>query len=178
MADLRDQLRKAGLVSEKQLRQAKHQERLHAAELGHAGLEAERREREERERKEAEARREAARAREEERRRARQEEGSARRVEQLIRSCCLLDATSGTRRFFFETQDGMIRFLDVSDSGARKLATGSAAIVETRGMVRGEYCVIDARAAAELAAIDPRIFCFWNRGEPAGATGHGGGPAG
>jgi uncharacterized protein YaiL (DUF2058 family) len=162
MGDLREQLRKAGLVSEKELRRAKHQERVHATEVGRAGLEAQRRDAEDRARREAEAQREADRRREEERRRIREEDAARSRVEKLIRGS-VLTGTSGSRRFFFETPEGRIRFLDVSDLAARRLATGSAAIVEAHGTARDEYCLIDARSASELASIAPRNLCFWSR---------------
>jgi uncharacterized protein YaiL (DUF2058 family) len=163
MGDLKDQLRKAGLVSEKEIKRARHQERVHATEVGRAGIEAERRETEERARRDAEERRLADRRREEERRRSREEEAARSRGEQTIRGSLLADATGGSRRFFFETHDGAIRFLDLSDSAARKLATGTAAIIESRGLVRGDYCLIDARAASEIETLFPRIVCFWNR---------------
>jgi uncharacterized protein YaiL (DUF2058 family) len=164
MSDLRDQLRKAGLASEKQVRQAKHQERIHATEVGHAGLEAERRSQEERLRAEVEARKKADRAREEERKR-REREGSAQeRLSQLIRGGWMREATAGSRRFFFATPSGRISYLDLTDVAVRRLQSGSAAIAATCGEARGEYCVVTEAAAAEIVKLRPEIILFRSRG--------------
>lgn len=163
MADIRDQLKKAGLLSEKQARQAKHQERLHAAAIGRPGIEAERRAEEERERAEAAARKEADRKRADEERRREREGAAAQRLAQLIRGGWIREATAGARRFFFAGEEGRIHFLDLSDIAARKLATGGAAIVETRGLVRGEYCVVNERAATEISHLHPEVVRFFNR---------------
>jgi uncharacterized protein YaiL (DUF2058 family) len=164
MSDLRDQLRKAGLATEKQLRQAKHQERIHATEIGHKGLEAERRIEEERLRSEAQARKLADRARADERKRIERDEAAQARLAQLIRGGWIREATAGSRRFFFTTRSGRISYLDVSDIALRKLTSGSAAIIETCGHVRGEYCVVTDRAAAEIAQLRGEIVLFLARG--------------
>jgi uncharacterized protein YaiL (DUF2058 family) len=161
MGDLREQLRKAGLVSDKQLRQAKHEERVHATEVGHAGLEAERQAREAREREAAEARRKASREHEEALRRERAEAAARDRIRPLILAGHIGEATGGGRRFFFETRAGQIHFLDLSDVAARRLSTGGAAIVETLGVVRGDYCLVDAGTATQLASLAPESLCFW-----------------
>ncbi len=163
MGDIREQLRKAGLISEKQLRQAKHQERVHASEVGHKGLEAERRAEEERQRADAAARKEADRKRAEEQRRTEREHAAEQRIALLVRGGWIRDATAGSRRFFFVARTGRISFLDLSDAAARKLATGSAAVIETSGHVRGDHGVVTDRAAAEIAEADPQMIRFWNR---------------
>ena len=85
MSDLRKQLRKAGLISEKQLRQAKHKERLRASEAGREGLAQERRAEEDRLRGERDARKKADRGRQEEQRRAQQEAAASQKLERVIR---------------------------------------------------------------------------------------------
>ena len=84
MADLRDQLRKAGLVSDKEVRQAKHRERLHAAEVGHEGIEAEKQEELRRLRDLDEERRRTDRLRAEEAQHQAREEASKHRLHQVI----------------------------------------------------------------------------------------------
>jgi hypothetical protein len=160
MSDLREELRKAGLASEKQIRQAKHQERVHASQVGHKGLEAERSAEEERLRAETRARRLADQAREEERRRKEKEEATEGRLAQVIRGGWVRDATAGSRRFFFVTRSGRISYLDLTDVAVRRIAGGRAAIVETCGHVRGEYCVVNDRAASELAKLRPDAILF------------------
>jgi hypothetical protein len=171
MADFRDQLKKAGLLSEKQARQAKHQERLHAAQVGHSGIEAERRAAEEKDLAEAAARKEADRKRAEEQRQQEREAAAAQRLGQLIRGGWIREATAGSRRFFFITRSGRIGFLDLSDIAARRLAMGAAAIVETQGLVRGEYCVVSERAATELAHLQPEMVRFFSHEAGSGHAG-------
>ncbi|MBD3163131.1 MAG: DUF2058 family protein [Candidatus Eisenbacteria bacterium] len=172
MSDLRDQLRKAGLVSDKEIRRAKHEERVHASKVGAGGLAEEKRERERRLQEQREAERKAAREREQRRlqqERERQEEG---RLAQTIRRGWLRDATGGSRRYFFETRTGRISYLDLTDLAVGRLNGGSAAIVETAGAVRGDYCVITDRAAEELRRLEPDRLVLFRRDRP-----EGGGPA-
>lgn len=164
MSDLRDQLRKAGLVSEKQLRQAKHQERVHAKEVGHAGIEAERRAEEERLRAEEEARRRADRERDENRKQRERDATRHERAAQIVRGGWIREAALGARRFYFVASSGRITYLDLSETVIQRLLAGTAAIVDTGRAVRGEFCVIAERAAAELAQIEPGRIRFWARG--------------
>ncbi len=161
MSDLRDQLRKAGLVSDKQVRRAKHEERLHASEVGHKGIEAERLAEEERLRAEAEERRKADKARAEELKRRQAESEAHDRLAATIRGGWIREATAGSRRIFFETRTGRITFLDLSDSAVRWLSSGRAAIVETCGFVRGEFCVVTDRSAATIRQDRPEIIRLW-----------------
>jgi len=163
VSDLKEQLRKAGLVSEKRLRQVKHEERLHASEVGREGLAAERQEQEERLRQEEKARRQGDRAREQERKSKAAQHAATERLAQILTRGWIRDATVGTRRFFFVTREGRITFLDLADLAAIRLGSGTAAIVETGGAVRGAFCVIQETAAEQLAQIDPERIRFWNR---------------
>ncbi len=164
MSDIREQLRKAGLVTSKQVRRAKHEERLHAAEVGREGLEAERAAEDERLRQEIEERRRSDRLREEALRRRAAEEAHAGRLGALIRGGWMREATAGARRFFFVVPSGRISFIDLADLAARRLATGTAAIVQSFGHVRGEHCVVTDKAAAEIEKHTPAAIVFWNRG--------------
>jgi len=164
MSDLRDQLRKAGLVSDKELRQAKHRERVHASEVGPKGLQEERDAEEQRLRAELEARRKVDKARADEQKRRQAEAESRDHLASLIRGGWIREATAGSRRFFFETRTGRISFLDLSDTAARRLAMGRAAIVETCGFVRGEFCVVTDKAAAAIRQLRPEILRLWAEG--------------
>jgi uncharacterized protein YaiL (DUF2058 family) len=163
MSDLRKQLRKAGLVTDKQLRQAKHKDRVHASEVGHEGIAAEKKAEEERLRAEREERKRADRKREEERKRQEKEAAASQRLARVIQRGWIREATAGSRRFFFETPSGRISFLDLSDVAARRVSSGSAAIVETAGTVRGEFCVVGVRAAQEIGELRPELIRVFNR---------------
>lgn len=163
MSDLREQLLKAGLVTSRQVRQAKHDDRVHRKEVGQPGLEAERAAQERAEAERREAKRRADREREETQRRRAAEQQVAERLQARIRAGWIREATAGAKRFFFVTGGGRITYLDLSDGAARRLLAGTAAIVETRGAVRGEFCVVDASAAQSLAREHPDVLHFWNR---------------
>lgn len=162
MADLRDQLRKAGLISEKQLRQAKHKERVHAKETGHDGLAEERRKEEARLKSEREHRKREDRLREKERLEKQKDASSVNRLAQLIQSGTIRDAGIGTRRFFFPTKSGRITYLDLSETATRMLVCGKAAIVEAEGPPPARFCVLTERAASEIKEIDADRLLFWN----------------
>jgi uncharacterized protein YaiL (DUF2058 family) len=166
MADLRDQLRKAGLVSEKQVRQAKHKERVHATETGRDGLADERRNDAERLRSERKERKAADRRRQKERLKQQSEEESARRLRQLIESGSIRDAAIGTKRFFFPTRSNRITYLDLSETAVRKLICGKAAIVDLPDQSSTDFRVISDRAAGEIEQIDRSRILFWNEGGP------------
>jgi len=170
MSDMRDALRKAGLVSDRDLRQASHQERVRRKELGEDGLESERRRREEESRREEAERRAADRERERDRSREqglrRQPPTAASRkpLAELLRGGGLLPREAGPRRFYFETREGEIRFLDVSDGLARRLTQGDAAIVDTRGILSGDFGAVAKDTAREVLGLAPERVLFWQTG--------------
>jgi uncharacterized protein YaiL (DUF2058 family) len=163
MSDLREQLQKAGLVSAKQVRQAKHQDRLHRAEVGHEGLEAEKAEREQAHRRELEERRRRDQEREEAHRKEQAVREQVSLLQNRIRAGWIREATGGARRFFFVAEGGRITYLDLTDQAVRRLQSGSAAVIESRGAVRGEFCVIDGGTASSLVRDHAGILRLWNR---------------
>ena len=163
MSDLRDELRKAGLVSAKQLRQAKHQERVHRKEVGPEGLASERAAVDQAFQRQQEERRQQDREREEALRRRQEELQRNEALRTGIRGGWMREATSGARRLYFVVDGGRVTYLDLSDGAMRRLLGGSAAIAETRGAVRGEFCVVDGHAAQALAREHPEVIRFWNR---------------
>ena len=161
MSDLREQLRKAGLVSDKQVRQARHQERVLRKEIGHQGLEQKQAEIDLRYREELEEKRRLDRQREEARRQAQAEAEQAESLARRIRAGWMREATGGNRRFFFLAEGARITYLDLADPAIRRLQGGSAAIVESRGVARGEYCVVDGNTAASLARDHAEVIRYW-----------------
>ncbi len=163
MSDLRDQLLKAGLVSGKQVRQAKHQDRVHRKEVGREGIEAERAATDREFVAQQEQRRLRDRAREEARRRELAATERLLALQSRIRTGWIREATAGSRRFFFVVADGRITYLDLSDDAARRLQSGRAAVVDAAGIVRGEHCVVDGATALSLSRDHPELIRFWNR---------------
>jgi uncharacterized protein YaiL (DUF2058 family) len=163
LSDLREQMLKAGLVSGKQVRQAKHQERVHRKDVGPEGIEAERAAAD----REFLARQEEMRLRDREREETRRRSQAAQEqilaLQSRIRAGWIREATSGNKRFFFVVDGGRITYLDLSDEAARRLSFGRAAVVDGHGAVRGEYCVVDPKTALALSRDHPELIRFWNR---------------
>lgn len=167
MSNLRDQLLKAGLVNASQVKRAKHEERVHRTEAGREGLEREAAERDAERRSDVDAERAANRAREESRRVRDAEVARERLLVQRLAGGRLREGTAGARRWYFVAEGGRVTYLDLSDDATRRVQRGLAAIVVTRGHVRGEFCLVDATTAGYLSQETPDLVCFWNRGASA-----------
>lgn len=157
MADMREALRKAGLVSSKEARQSQHQERVRRKEVGHDGLESEQQERDRRARAEQEERR--ARDRDTERERQARLESAQRKIDVvgIIASGLVPGATAGSRQYFFTLPSGQITYVELSEGAQKALQTGSAAIVESLGAVRSAYCVVTVQTAHALREHRPEL---------------------
>lgn len=168
MADMREAMLKAGLISRKEARRSKHKERVHRKEVGHDGVEKERKERdaefraqqEEKRRRDRELEAERQERQQEERTQALEAAGDQDLVE-VLRNGVIQRAAGGGRRFFFEVDGGRITFLDLTDLGSQSLLDGSAAIVDSLGVRKEPYCVVDHRAAAVIKDRKPEIVRYW-----------------
>ncbi len=155
---LRDQLLKAGLVSEKQARQAAHAQRVDRKQQGRQGVEAEREQRKHKVEAEQQAKRESDRARESARRERVLDRETENRLRQTIASG-RLEKTRGPRRFYFVTRDDRLPCLEVTDDVAQRLERGGAAITESP---EGEWSIVDGDTARRVAEIDPAWLRVWN----------------
>lgn len=160
--DIRKALKKAGLASEKDLRRTRHEERVRRTEMGAEGL-AEEQQRREQERLAEEARkRQADRDRERAMQTRREEETRLGKLAGLLQEADVLGREGGPRRFFFELPDGAIVFVDVSESLARRLIQGDAAIIRATGVLSKEFSVVSGKAAKEIEQLDRARVLFWN----------------
>jgi hypothetical protein len=160
--DIRKALKKAGLASERDVRQAKHQDRMRRTELGAEGLAAERRRVELEQREEQARRRQADRERERLLQTRREEQGRLGRIAGLLQDEDLLLREAGPRRFFFEMPSGRIAFTDVSETLARRLIQGDAAVIHAAGILPREFAVVSGKAAREIEQLDRARVLFWN----------------
>jgi uncharacterized protein YaiL (DUF2058 family) len=162
MSDMRKALKQAGVVSDKQARQAAHADRVHRKELGEEGLAAERERRDETLREEQAQAKRAAAEREREVHAQKGAESRRLRMAQLVRAHDLGAQEAGPHRFYFALADGEIAFVDVSDSLARRLTQGDAAIIDGVGLLDRDFGVISGKIAAELEAIERTRIVLWN----------------
>lgn len=162
MSDLRDAMKKAGVVSEKQVRQARHGDRVHRKEVGADGLAAEREQREAAFATE-QARRRSEDAEMEKARRERQASAAPPlHLAQLVRANDLSVQEAGPRRFYFALPSAEVAFVDVSDALARRLSQGDVAIVDGAGILERDFGLVTGKIAREIEAIERSRILLWN----------------
>jgi uncharacterized protein YaiL (DUF2058 family) len=162
MADMKDALRKAGLVSQRQVRQAEHAGRVHRTDVGAEGLAAEQERRESEQQAELEHKKSSDQAREHELQVQREQEARHARVEALLREGNLMAREGGPKRFYFTHPTGQIYFLDVSPGLARRLQMGDAAIVDAAGVLSSDFIAVPGKTAHELRLVERERILHWN----------------
>ena len=160
MQNLRDKLLRAGLVTEKQ---AKEAERKGGRAQGTVKQKQESISEEERQRRETFALREAELA--EERRKeaakkaeARQQSERALRLRQLVEANRVREPP-GEVNFHFVKRSGKVGRLALSPQTAKLLENGAAAVVEDPG--NPEYAVVPGEAAKRIYEVDKQAVRFW-----------------
>ena len=165
MADLRDQMLKAGLISEDQAKRGAHEKRQRNKQLGRDG-----REQEEKARREEVRRADQQKAQQDKQRASEhvdKQKEKEHAVQEKQRKQALIERAlaegalprwEGQRTYYF--RDGKeVLYLLVIDEAARLLESGKAAIV--RGPGRTRYTVIQSGAALELVQGAPeRVVTF------------------
>ena len=160
MQNLRDKLLKAGLVTEKQ---AKEAERKAVKPPGTVQQKQQVLSEEERQRREAFALREAE-LREERRKdaarktEARQQSERALRLRQLVEANRVREPP-GEVNFHFVKRSGKVGRLSVSAGTAKLLESGAAAVVEDPG--NPEHAVVPGEAAKRIYEVDKQAVRFW-----------------
>ncbi len=160
MGELRDELIKKGLVSDKKAKQLAHKERARKKRLGRDGVGAERRARadellaQQLESREQDRKREAARRNE-----AGERETRAA-VIQLISDHARRDGVKGPRRFHFVTRSGRIPFIEVSDEVARELEHGQLTVCELPGTSPESFVLLPAKYARRVRETAPEYLLF------------------
>lgn len=175
MADLRDQLLRAGLVDSKTKQQAdttarrqrKNKKKKKKKKKEQTPTEQDRQREAYETRLAVEAlenrRREAARAKERE---ARELES---RIANLAGTWAVRELKPGPRRFCFVTRQQKIGWFHVTPPVAWKLESGQLAIVERPGDTDEPHALVPARIAERIEQLDAAYVLFWNREPTTGA---------
>lgn len=166
MGTLQDELLKAGLVSEEQARQAKHDKRRRRKQETPAERERQAEEARRAHEQEQAARAEADRQREAERNAEaakRQEQHRTRQQRESALAAVYRDGTlagwEGNRRYYF-ANGSALNYVMVSEDAVRKLEAGQAAIAAGPGKT-GQPVVVTATAARTLREVAPeRLLAF------------------
>src|SRR5712664_4214667 len=159
MQNLRDKLLKAGLVDEKQVKEAEREQRPPRTHREREKTESA----EEKQRREAFAAREAEQA--EERRKeaakkaeARQQSERAHRLRHLVDANRVREAP-GEVNFHFVKRSGKVGRLAITPETAKLLESGAAAVVEDPG--NPEHAVVPGEAAKRIYEVDKQAVRFW-----------------
>ena len=160
--NLRDQLKKANLISDKKAKQLAHQQRVERKEKGREQLEQEAQLRQD----------EVQKLREEERERGRKEQASLDRerqrkqereaVDQLLESA--KKPGPGTVKFYFATDDGALPWLDLSGREAQEVRAGQLCVVRSGPVGTHTYRLMPVDAAKRVHSARPDAIAFAPQG--------------
>jgi len=159
MQNLRDKLLKAGLVTEKQAKEAAREERpARKHKEREAQVSAE-----EQQRREAFAAREAELAEERRKEAAKAAESKmqserARRLRQIVQAHRIDDPGAGL--FHYVRRNGKIGRLALGAETQKLLESGAAAVVDDPGSP--DCAVVPAEAAKRIYQVDPQAIRFWH----------------
>ena len=159
---LRDQFKKANLISDKDARRLAHEQRVARTEKGQPALD-----------QEAEVRQrelERLQTRERERTRGEQDriEADRRRREEVQAVRALLDDAKkpgpGAVKFYFEASDGTLPWLELSPREAQEVRAGALCVVRRGPAGTHTYRLLPLEAAKRLAKVMPEVVVFAPRG--------------
>ena len=159
---LRDQFKKANLISDKEARRLAHEARVERTEKGRENLD-----------QEAAARQrelEQIQARDRDRIRREQERAeSERRQREELQAVRMLLADAkkpgpGTVKFYFESNDGSLPWLDVSPREAQEVRAGATCVVRCGPPGTHTYRLLPLEATKRVARFLPDVIVFAPRG--------------
>ena len=160
--NMRDQLKKAKLLSDKQAKQLAHNQRVERKEKGRAQLEQEQQTRkvevqEMRAKTAADTRRDQQ---EIERQRKQREEQSA--IDVLIAAA--KKPGPGPVKFYFEARDGSLPWLDLSPREAQEVSAGQLCVVRGGPIGTHVYRLMPADSARRVAQARPDALIYAPKG--------------
>jgi hypothetical protein len=161
MGDLKDQLKKSGLVDDKHAKRVSHQEKARKKKIGQDAAAREREQQEAARRERERARREEDRQREQERRQREAEAEERHRLLQLIQTNAMRSGVRGPRRFHFVTREQRIPFLSLNDQTCELLERGHAAICEVPETEPAEFVVVSGETADRIRGLAPDLVRFY-----------------
>jgi len=159
---LRDQFKKANLISDKDAKRLAHEARIDRSEKGRESLEQEAAARQ----KELELL--AARERERVRRETERAEVERKKAEEIAAVHALLaDAKKpggGMVKFYFETMDGSLPWLELSPREAQEVRAGAVCVVRSGPPSTHTYRLLSLESTKRVAKVLPEVIVFAPRG--------------
>ncbi|MCA8958224.1 MAG: DUF2058 family protein [Planctomycetes bacterium] len=161
MGDLRDQLKKAKLISNKDAKRLAHEERLERSRLGgNQGVEKAREDRAQELQRLQSDRRTADRENEATRRQRIEENAERAACAELVRRESFRPKRGGATRWFFQLQDGRLPWMEVPAVDRLRLAEGALCVVRVGPADTHDYALIDASHARRIAAVLPETVVW------------------
>lgn len=160
---LRDQLKKANILSDKDARRLAHEARVERTEKGGQQIEKEQQHRQaELARQQAQERERTAKEQQQlEAQRKVREEIAA--VEAILATECRRP-TPGPAKFYFQTDDGSLPYLEMSPRDAQQVQSGMLCIVRQGSRGTHDYRVLPVELARRVARHRPEVLVFAPRG--------------
>lgn len=163
MGDLRDQLKKARILSDEKARRLEHEARVERKKKGREGLARDRQQREA----------ELARLQEEQREQTRNAQASrdeARRQQEELAACRdilareLRSTGPGSVRWFFQLDNGQLPWLEVTTEELRMLHSGVLSVARRTAAATHVYGVLPTELARRVAKAIPEVIVWAPRG--------------
>lgn len=160
---LRDQLKKAKLLSEKDARRLAHEARVERTEKGREQIEQQQQQRQ------AELQQLQASERQLTAQQQKELEALRRAREEAAAVQSILDhearkAGPGAARFYFETPDGVLPWLEVSPREQQELRAGMVCIVRVGPPGSHDYRLLPLELSRRVARLRPEVVMFAPRG--------------
>lgn len=159
---LRDQFKKAKVISDKDARRLEHEARVERTEKGREALDKEAQQRQQ----------EIAQLQSQDREKTRREQerldAERREREDVAAAHAMLAAAKkpgpGTVKFYFESTDGTLPWLEVSPREAQEVRAGAVCIVRSGPRATHTYRLLPLDATKRVARVLPEAIVFAPRG--------------
>jgi len=162
MNNLRDQLLKAGLVNEKKVRKAQHENRIKRKKQGFKKLEQDKKDKENEWQKQQETKKQEQQNLASEQKEVSSQQESIARIKDIIIQSRIHLGRPGKRLFYFVTRQQKIKMFALPDNVAFKLEKGEHAIAEIPGSRNDKYAIIPRSKALLIKELGPEFVLFLN----------------
>ena len=160
--NLRDQLKKANLISEKKAKQLAHEQRVERKEKGREQLEQEAQQRKDEVQQLRDEGRERTRKEQEALDRERKQREEQVAVQQLLESA--KKPGPGAVKFYFATREGALPWLELSSREAQEVRAGQLCVVRSGPEGTHTYRLLPADAARRVHHARPDAIAFAPQG--------------
>jgi len=160
---LRDQFKKANLLSDKDARRLAHEARVERSEKGQQQLDQDEQRRQQELVKQQDAERQRTAKEQQQLQAQRKAEEEVAAVDAILATECRRAGT-GPAKFYFEAEDGSLPWLELSPRDAQQVAGGMLCIVRAGPRGTHDYKLLATELARRVAKVRPEVIAFAPRG--------------